>query len=281
MVSPWRPLITGSRSTSSLRPRRSTRRRATGAGIPIEERDGAEITARFEAHNPAFDVTPAELIAAIVTEDGVHRPPYEGVAAAMSVLDELVREVAADPDSIGLILHGSRAAGVDGPDSDFDLIRVVTDESYAARRDREELRERRPGPPKADISYASPERLRLHADATDGYTPMFVNAKVIADTDGRVAALVEAIVVNAGARAWDELDDLYDDYLNCFFRSLKAWRRGDELGGRMQAAHSCLRLVRLLFAAERRLPPYHDQLRGPLETLERAQGWEEGFLPTR
>ena len=49
---------------------------ATGAGIPIEERDGAEISTRFEAHNPAFDVTPAELIAAIVTEVGVHRPPY-------------------------------------------------------------------------------------------------------------------------------------------------------------------------------------------------------------
>ena len=197
----------------------------------------------------------------------------------MSVLDELVREVAADPDSIGLILHGSRAAGVDGPESDFDLVRVVTDESYAGRRDREELRERRPGPPKADISYASPEGLRLRAETTDGYTPMFVNAKVVADTDGRVATLVEGIVANAGARAWDELDDLYDDYLNCFFRSLKAWRRGDELGGRMQAAHSCLSLVRLLFAAERQLPPYHDQLRGPLESLERAQGWEEGFLP--
>jgi methylthioribose-1-phosphate isomerase len=48
----------------------------TGAAIPIEERDGAEITERFAARNPAFDVTPAELIAAIVTEDGVHRAPY-------------------------------------------------------------------------------------------------------------------------------------------------------------------------------------------------------------
>jgi hypothetical protein len=196
----------------------------------------------------------------------------------MSVLDELIHEVAADPDSIGLILHGSRAAGVDGPESDFDLIRVLTDESYAARRDREELRERRPGPPKADISFASPAALRLRADTTDGYTPMFVNAEIVADTDGRVAALVEGIVVNAGARASAELDEFYDDYLNCFFRSLKAWRRGDELGGRMQAAHSCLSLVRLLFAAERQLPPYHDQLRGALATLERAQGWEEGFL---
>jgi methylthioribose-1-phosphate isomerase len=50
---------------------------ATGADIPIEERDPAEVTARFAARNPAFDVTPAALIAAIVTERGIHRAPYE------------------------------------------------------------------------------------------------------------------------------------------------------------------------------------------------------------
>jgi methylthioribose-1-phosphate isomerase len=50
---------------------------ATGEAIPIEERDGAEITPRFAARNPAFDVTPAALVAAIVTERGVHRAPYE------------------------------------------------------------------------------------------------------------------------------------------------------------------------------------------------------------
>jgi len=44
---------------------------ATGESIPIEERDGSEITTRFAARNPAFDVTPRELITAIVTEDGV------------------------------------------------------------------------------------------------------------------------------------------------------------------------------------------------------------------
>jgi methylthioribose-1-phosphate isomerase len=48
-----------------------------GSRIPIEERDPAEVTSRFPARNPAFDVTPAALIAAIVTERGVHRPPYE------------------------------------------------------------------------------------------------------------------------------------------------------------------------------------------------------------
>jgi methylthioribose-1-phosphate isomerase len=50
---------------------------ATGAEIPIEERDPGEVSSRFPARNPAFDVTPAELITAIVTELGVHRPPYD------------------------------------------------------------------------------------------------------------------------------------------------------------------------------------------------------------
>jgi methylthioribose-1-phosphate isomerase len=49
----------------------------TGASIPIEEREAAELTSRFAARNPAFDVTPASLLAAIVTEEGVHRSPYE------------------------------------------------------------------------------------------------------------------------------------------------------------------------------------------------------------
>ena len=53
----------------------------TGAGIPIEEREPAEITSRFPALNPAFDVTPAALVSAIVTELGVHRAPYEASLA--------------------------------------------------------------------------------------------------------------------------------------------------------------------------------------------------------
>jgi methylthioribose-1-phosphate isomerase len=48
----------------------------SGAEIPIEERQATELTDRFPARNPAFDVTPAELVSAIVTEAGVHRAPY-------------------------------------------------------------------------------------------------------------------------------------------------------------------------------------------------------------
>lgn len=49
---------------------------SSGSEIPIEERDGSEVTQRFTARNPGFDVTPAALVTAIVTERGVHRPPY-------------------------------------------------------------------------------------------------------------------------------------------------------------------------------------------------------------
>ncbi len=58
---------------------------ASGAHIPIEERDAAEVrqvggqqTAPegSPVFNPAFDVTPAALISAIITERGVFTPPY-------------------------------------------------------------------------------------------------------------------------------------------------------------------------------------------------------------
>ena len=57
----------------------------SGDEIPIEERDGAELTPRFRARNPAFDVTPAGFVSAIVTEHGVHRAPYaDSLAAALA-----------------------------------------------------------------------------------------------------------------------------------------------------------------------------------------------------
>jgi methylthioribose-1-phosphate isomerase len=55
-----------------------------GAAIPIEERDSNEVLEGGDAFNPAFDVTPAELVTAIVTEAGVLEPPYpESIARAL------------------------------------------------------------------------------------------------------------------------------------------------------------------------------------------------------
>jgi methylthioribose-1-phosphate isomerase len=46
----------------------------SGEAIPIEERDGAEVSDRFPAWNPAFDVTPARYVTAFITERGILKP---------------------------------------------------------------------------------------------------------------------------------------------------------------------------------------------------------------
>lgn len=198
----------------------------------------------------------------------------------MNLLETIEAEVAADPESLGLILHGSRAAGLERPGSDYDLIRVVTDETFADLEARGALREKRifPDGPSADVAYACPERFRWGAANPGWFTSMYVTARVLVDDEGEVERLVAALVEGGAAAAAENLAETYDGYLNCFVRSLMAWRRGDELGGRMQAAESSLYLVRLLFALERRFPPFHDQLGAPLRELEAAQGWEDGYL---
>ena len=65
---------------------------ATGAGIPIEERSADEIRIAPEdaVYNPAFDVTPGRLIAGIVTEYGVLRPPYDDSIADLATRPRLL-----------------------------------------------------------------------------------------------------------------------------------------------------------------------------------------------
>lgn len=67
----------------------------TGEAIPIEQRSPAEVVRVFgsapvvpegvRVFNPAFDVTPAALVSALVTDRGVLRPPY---ASALANLQE-------------------------------------------------------------------------------------------------------------------------------------------------------------------------------------------------
>jgi len=63
-----------------------------GDQIPIEERAAEEVTSLagvptapegVAAANPAFDLTPAQYVTAIITENGVVRPPYEQSLAGL------------------------------------------------------------------------------------------------------------------------------------------------------------------------------------------------------
>ena len=90
-----------------------------GAAIPIEERAAAEVLyvrgqriapPDTEVRNPSFDITPAELITAIVTDEGVLTAPYpEALAAAVARREQ---RRAATPSFRGLA--GTRVAGTSG-----------------------------------------------------------------------------------------------------------------------------------------------------------------------
>lgn len=71
---------------------------STGDEIPIEERDSREITHIGDrqlgpdgvtVHNPAFDVTPNNLITAIITDRGVARAPYEKTLGSLAGTQEI------------------------------------------------------------------------------------------------------------------------------------------------------------------------------------------------
>ena len=64
-----------------------------GSGIPIEERSGDEVRKirgklitlpKVDVRNPAFDVTPAKYISAIITEKGIARPPLTRSLASLN-----------------------------------------------------------------------------------------------------------------------------------------------------------------------------------------------------
>ena len=76
-------------------------RTETGDDIVIEQRAPEEVSSLWyqkpmtpdgvKVYNPAFDVTPHELVTAIVTERGVIRPPYRKTLSAMCAADGVMR----------------------------------------------------------------------------------------------------------------------------------------------------------------------------------------------
>ena len=64
---------------------------------------------------------------------------------------------------------------------------------------------------------------------------VLAHARVLLDKTGEITAAIEA----ARRIGRDELAELYDSYLNDFYRSLKSWRRGRELGARIKQVGRC------------------------------------------
>jgi hypothetical protein len=196
------------------------------------------------------------------------------------ILDALVEEAAGDSETVGLLLSGSRAAGQATPSSDYDLFRVLSDVAHERRQaDGVPLRERRerPGQPYLDLVYICQNDLDRLPETPGWWTYGYATARVLVDKTGAVTRALQAIKTMPPEKAQADVAGWFDAYANALLRSVKAARRGDELGARLQAADSAMHLMRTLFSLERRWTPYHDRLAASLPLLA-GQGWPDGYL---
>lgn len=200
--------------------------------------------------------------------------------AADPVLEKYVAVVRDDPDTLGVLLHGSRASGRHREDSDYDLIRVVSQEAYDARRDQAALLKRitLDDGSTADVLYQTPARMETYVTTLGWYTATYLAARVAFDRNGDIGPMLARMRLEANRVARESVASAYDNYLNSFVRSMKSARRGDDLGQRLHAAESALTLIRTLFGLESTWPPYHDALAPALPAIEEAQGWPAGYL---
>ncbi|MBX3015200.1 MAG: hypothetical protein KF832_27020 [Caldilineaceae bacterium] len=195
------------------------------------------------------------------------------------VLVGVKAEAAADPDVIGVLLGGSRGAGAIHAESDYDICLVITDEAWERWAPTEAWPPRAfvaTAPGTVDLWYICPALMEATSQPAwelRGYA----EAVILLDKTGATATALATLVARTATETHRAAAAAYDHYLNSLYRSLKAWRRGNELGARLQAADSAYALLEMLFALEGRHRPYHDRLWLHLDSLA-GQGWQPGEL---
>lgn len=166
------------------------------------------------------------------------------------LLRPIVEAAENDPNVAGVLLKGSQSIGAADEESDWDVVVVVLEGEPSKKREgRLELITATLAGVKAVPSWE---------------LPALAHSRILLDKTGELTAAVEA----AGQLTRDELAELYDSYLNDFYRSLKAWRRGRELGARILAARSLWWLGDLLQGLEGKRAPYMEYWAGRLGELE-------------
>jgi hypothetical protein len=202
------------------------------------------------------------------------------IRPGIPVVAELVREASGDRETVGVLVHGARAGGLAQPGPDYDVIRIVTDGEYERRRRSGTIRGRLPvaADRSVDVLHRTLSSIERHVVEPGRSTASYLYGRLVHDPTGEVARLLERLAAAAGERARSSVPAACDEYVDAFIRSVRAERRHDELGQRLQAAESARALLRVLFGLEGRWPPHLDQLGDELGPVEQAQGWPAGYL---
>ena len=169
-------------------------------------------------------------------------------------LVELLNQAERDPEAVALVLFGSAASGSTHEGSDLDVWYVLRGEPLPPRERRGRLE-------------IVPTTLDLLRASADWLKPALAYAQVIWDETGEV----ESVLAAARTISHEETAELYDGYLNDFYRSMKAWRMGNELAGRIECGRSLRYLGELVFALDGIRAPYPKECPGQLGDLGAAR----------
>jgi hypothetical protein len=162
----------------------------------------------------------------------------------------IVETAERDPNVVGVLLKGSQSMGAADDESDWDVVVVLHEGEQSKTRDG-----------RLELITTTLDRVR---GVSSWELPALAHSRVLLDKTGALAAAVDA----AGQLTREELAELYDNYLNDFYRSLKAWRRGRELGARILSGRSLWWLGDLLMGLEGTRAPYTEYWGGRLGELE-------------
>ena len=163
----------------------------------------------------------------------------------------LLNQAQSDSEASALVLFGSAASGSTHEGSDLDVWYVLRGEPLPPRERRGRLEI---VPTTLDLLRASPDWLK----------PALAYAQIIWDGSGEV----ESVLAAARTISHDETVELYDGYLYDFYRSMKAWRMGNEFAGRIECGRSLRFLGELVFALDGIRAPYPKEWQGKLGELE-------------
>jgi hypothetical protein len=192
-------------------------------------------------------------------------------------IESLLSEAEADPDVVGVVLGGSRGKGDLATErSDYDVYVIVCDDrAYERWSARHPLRHGDP----VEVILTTVDRFREHAlpgspTAWNAYT--FAHVEPLLDRGGIAELLAEKGRVDPSTAG-----ERLDDYINCYYRSLKNARDGRPFEARLDAAESIPYFLEFLFAAFGRVRPYNKWLRWELEHHPLEPPWTPDELLPR
>ena len=177
----------------------------------------------------------------------------------------------ADRDVLGVVLTGSHARDMAGPDSDIDVYVVLErpHERWPTIRSRT-----------LDQTIYTTEELADTVVTWQRYS--FRGARILLDRlGGRVAELVHAQATPTEAEATTWAREALDAYINQAYRAAKNRRDGQTALARLDEMESVGSFLTALFAMHGRIRPYNKYLRWELENYPLDHPWNAPDLPER